>query len=172
MKRTAIVILAVAMAVAFGVVHNLVTVQISPANFTVGHARLVPSDSPLVLAIAWGVVTPFVAGLIVGIPLSLVATVGPMPKLSSAQLVLPVAALCVAMAAASVVGGVVGHARATGGSHNVPDSMVRRVPADELARFASVRTAHAWAHRAGLAGGIVLWFYAWRVRRQQRPIRA
>ena len=172
MKRTAIVILAVAMAVAFGIVHNLVTVQISAANFTVGHARIVPTNSPVALAIAWGVVTPFVAGLIVGVPLSIVATVGSKPQLDPAQLVLPIAALCMFMAVGSVVGGAVGYARARSGSHDVPESLAHRVPVDEFVRFASVRTAHAWAHRAGFAGGVMLWLYAWRVRKAQPPIGA
>jgi len=172
MKRTAIVILAVAMAVAFGIAHNLITVQISPANFTVGHARIVPTDSPVLLAIAWGMVTPLVAGLIVGVPLSIVATAGSKPQLATAQLVLPIAALCMAMAVGSVVGGAVGYARARSGSHGVPESLVRRVPLPELVRFASIRTAHTWAHRAGFVGGVVLWLYAWRVRQAQRPVGA
>ncbi len=172
MKRTAIVLLAVAMAVAFGILHNIVTVQISPANFTVGHARVAPTDSPLLLAIVWGIVTPFVAGLIVGVPLSLVATVGSKPQLSAAQLVLPIAALCMTMAVGSVFGGAVGYARARGGLQDIPESLARRVPSNELVRFASVRTAHTWTHRAGLAGGVVLWLYAWRVRRAQTPVGA
>jgi hypothetical protein len=172
MKRTAIVILAVTMAVAFGIVHNLVTVQISPANFTVGHARIVPTNSPVVLAIAWGLVTPFVAGLIVGVPLSMIATVGSKPQLSTAQLALPIAALCMAMAVGSIAGGAVGYARARSGSHDLPESLARRVPVHDLVRFASIRTAHTWAHRAGFAGGVVLWLYAWRIRRAQPPIGA
>jgi hypothetical protein len=170
MKRAAIVLLAVAMAIAFGILHNLVTVQISPANFTVGHARIVPTDSPLILAIAWGIATPFVAGLLVGVPLSLVATVGSRPQLSAARLVLPIAALCMVMAVGSVAGGAVGYARARGGSPDIGEGLARRVPSDELVRFASVRTAHAWAHRAGLAGGVFLWLYAWHVRRAQTPM--
>jgi hypothetical protein len=172
MKRMAIVLLAVAMAVAFGILHNLVTVQISPASFTVGHARIAPTDSPLVLAIVWGIATPFVAGLIVGVPLSLVATVGSKPQLSAAQFVLPIAALCMVMAAGSVVGGAVGYERARGGSLDIGESLARRVPSHEHVRFASVRTAHAWAHRAGLVGGVVLWLYAWGLRRAQPPIGA
>lgn len=172
MKRTAIVILAVAMAVAFGVVHNLVTVQISPANFTIGHAQIVPTDSPVVLAIAWGIVTPFVAGLLVGVPLSMVATIGRRPQLSAAQLALPIAGLCMVMAIGSVVGGAVAYARARSGSHDVPQSLALRVPVQEFVPFASVRTAHAWAHRAGFAGGVVLWLYAWRLRKAQPNIGA
>jgi hypothetical protein len=172
MKRAAIVFLAVAMAIAFGILHNLVTVQISPANFTVGHARIAPTDSALVLAIAWGIVTPFVAGLIVGVPLSLVATIGSKPQLSAAQLVRPIAALCMVMAVGSVVGGAAGYVRARGGSPDVPESLAGRVPSHESVRFASVRTAHTWAHRAGLAGGVLLWLYAWRVRRAQPLIGA
>ena len=43
-------------AAAYGILHDLITAHVCVEYFTIGHPRIVDSESPLVLALVWGVV--------------------------------------------------------------------------------------------------------------------
>lgn len=70
MEALRIVALAVAAAVAYGVLHDQVTARICVEYFTIGHPLLVPSYSPTLLALAWGVVATWWVGLVGGLVLA------------------------------------------------------------------------------------------------------
>jgi hypothetical protein len=56
MRFIAIVALAVAAGIAYGILHDQVTARVCLEYFTIGHPPLIPSQSPTLLAIAWGIV--------------------------------------------------------------------------------------------------------------------
>lgn len=73
-------------AVVFGIAHDLVTAHVAVEYFTVEHPRLVDSQSPIVMALLWGVVATWWVGLIGGVVLSLANGVGRGPSLADATL--------------------------------------------------------------------------------------
>ena len=151
-----IVLLGVGAAVVFGVLHNQVTVRISPEFFTRGHPNIFPFTSPAVLALAWGVLRPLVSGLIVSIPAAALATAGRRPQLSARDMRAPILALCLAMATGSVLGGIAGYRSAANSS---------REPPAEGVRYRAVEGAHRAAHATGAAGAVALWIHTLRRRR-------
>jgi hypothetical protein len=56
MQSIAIIFLSVAAAIVYGIVHDQITARICIEYFTIGHPRLIDSDSPTVLGLFWGVV--------------------------------------------------------------------------------------------------------------------
>lgn len=68
-----------AAAVVYGVVHDQITVRISPEYLMDWHPEIVPSQDPTVVALAWGVVATWWFGLILGAVLSAAATLGKRP---------------------------------------------------------------------------------------------
>lgn len=65
-----ILILAFLGAVLYGAVRDQVTARICLEYFTVMHPPLVESQSPTVVALAWGVVATWWMGLLLGLPLA------------------------------------------------------------------------------------------------------
>lgn len=66
MKFIRIVLAAVGAAVGYGIVHDQITVRISPEYFTIGHPRLIETSSLTILALFWGVVATWWVGLPLG----------------------------------------------------------------------------------------------------------
>src|SRR5215472_606893 len=105
MQSLAIIFLAVAAAVGYGIIHDQITARICVEYFTIGHPRLINSDSPTVLAIFWGVVATWWVGLPLGLGLTVAARAGRRPKLKAQDLVIPVLRLLGCMLGVATVFG-------------------------------------------------------------------
>lgn len=66
-------------AILFGIVHDLISIRISPAYYTIYHPELIASRNLNLIALSWGVVATWWIGLGAGVFLGLVATAGRLP---------------------------------------------------------------------------------------------
>ena len=76
------ILLGVTASIAYGVVHDQISVRISPPYLMDWHPKIVESRDPTIVALAWGVVATGWFGLILGAVLALAATVGKRPTVS------------------------------------------------------------------------------------------
>ena len=72
-------------AIVYEIAHDQVTARVCVEYFTIGHPPLIPSESPTLLALAWGVVATWWVGLPLGIMLAVAARAGRRPKLATAS---------------------------------------------------------------------------------------
>ncbi|MCA8941727.1 MAG: hypothetical protein KDB80_04135 [Planctomycetes bacterium] len=84
-----IVLLCVVAAVGFGIVHDQITARVCVEYFTIGHPRILATDSPTELGIFWGVIATWWVGAILGLGLAFAARRGAAPKRNAASLVRP-----------------------------------------------------------------------------------
>lgn len=77
-----IVLEAVGLSIAYGIAHDLVTAHVWVEYFTVHHAHIVDSDSPILMALIWGVLATFWVGLFAGVVLVVCNRFGRHPRLS------------------------------------------------------------------------------------------
>ena len=164
MQVVAIIITSVAAAILYGILHDQVTARICIEYFTIGHPRLIDSDSPTVLGLFWGVVATWWVGLPLGVGLAIAARVGSRPKLNCAQLVRPIGLLLCAMFGVAIVAGMIGYFTSSAGTFRLVSHLAARVPADKHVAFLTVGWAHSASYLAGFIGGIVLWIMTWRRR--------
>lgn len=80
-----IVLDAVALSIAYGIAHDLVTAHVWVEYFTIHHAHIVDSDSPIVMALIWGVLATFWVGLFAGVLLVVCNRFGRWPRLPVAR---------------------------------------------------------------------------------------
>lgn len=74
------------LAIAYGIIHDLVTAHVAVEHFTVHHVRLVASESPIVMALLWGVIATWWFGAGAGLLFALAAQIGDrLPKLGAHQ---------------------------------------------------------------------------------------
>lgn len=110
MRFLSVVLLAVLAAVAYGVVHDQVTVRASLEYFTIGHPPVFDTDSPTLLALGWGVLATWWVGLPLGVLLATASQAGRRhPPLSRRAVARLTGALLVVMAIASAVSGTLGY---------------------------------------------------------------
>lgn len=73
------VVTSIVASVAYGLVHDQITIRICPEYFTIWHPHVIDTDSLTVLALVWGVIATWWVGLILGIVLGFFAVYGSKP---------------------------------------------------------------------------------------------
>src|SRR5260370_36733472 len=106
MQAIAILVISILAAVIYGVLHDQVTARICVEYFTVGHPPVFHTDDPTLLGIGWGIIATWWVGLLLGVPLAIVARAGSRPKRSARSLVRPIAILMGANAVCALIAGI------------------------------------------------------------------
>jgi hypothetical protein len=162
LRFLSIVLLCIAAAVVYGMIHDQITIRVSREFFTVLHPQILPEGtSRTVLALAWGVLATWWVGLILGIVLALCSCCGKRPKLSARDLVRPIIKLLLVMALGAAAAGWIGYCLAT---HDVlvPSRFViDNVPSDKIDGVMAAGAAHTTSYTLGFVGGIVLSIRVW-----------
>lgn len=164
MQSLGIVLMCVAAAVCYGVIHDQVTARVCVEYFTVGHPPIFGTDDPTLLGLGWGVLATWWVGLLLGIPLALVARAGSRPRRSIKLLARPIARLLGAMALSAFVAGVAGWLLASAGVVFLVGPIARELPADRHVPFLADLWAHSTSYLVGFVGGVVVMGLVWRSR--------
>ena len=165
MQFVGIVLMCVAAAVAYGIAHDQVTARVCVEYFTVGHPPVFDTDDPTLLGLGWGVIATWWVGLLLGVPLAVVARIGSRPKRSVRSLVRPVAGLMVVTGACALVAGVVGWLLARNGLVVLVGPVADQLPADRHVPFLADLWAHSASYLVVLGGGLVVLVRVWRSRK-------
>ena len=156
MRGLAIVALCVLAAVTYGVAHDQVTARVCVEYFTVGHEPIFGTDDPTLLGLGWGILATWWVGMILGIPLALVARVGNWPKRSPRSLVLPIARLMAVTACGTLAAGMLGWLLGRTGVVVLVEPLATEVPADKHVAFLAALWAHSASYLFGFVGGVVV----------------
>jgi hypothetical protein len=155
MPSLRIILLCIAAAVFYGILHDQITARICLEYFTVAHPRIIDTDSPTLLALYWGFAATWWVGALLGIPLAVASRAGSWPRLSPAQLVRPIAILLVVMAFFAVGSGLTGFLLVSRGNIDV-GYWADLIPRSAHARFLADAFAHLASYGVGFLGGIVV----------------
>jgi H+/Cl- antiporter ClcA len=156
MEAAKIVLLCIAAAVVYGILHDQVTARVCVEYFTIGHPPVFHTESPTLLGLGWGIVATWWVGVILGIPAALVSRVGSWPKIDAARLIRPIGRLLIVMACAALVAGIVGYVLARTGRAWLVEPLKSQVPAERHAGFIADLCAHLASYGVGFVGGIII----------------
>ena len=129
------------MAIGYGIVHDMVTAHIAVEYFTEWHPRIIESQSPVAMALLWGVLATWWVGLMGGFVIVASALLGPWPILTARQVLRKVliTQVVVFIAAFSVMGvillGFYGQGAWTWGSNLAFKSRMMMVQATHTASY-------------------------------------
>ena len=164
MESLKIVLLSIAAAIAYGILHDQVTARICVEYFTIGHAPIFGTEDPTLLGIGWGILATWWVGLFLGAPMAIVARAGKRPKRDAASLVRPIAILMAVSACGAVVAGLLGWMLASRDVVRLVGPMAEAVPADRHVAFLIDGFAHTASYGFGFVGGLILMALVWRSR--------
>jgi hypothetical protein len=165
----AIVGLCLVAAIAYGIVHDQITARICLEYFTIGHPRIFNTESPTLLALAWGVIATWWAGFLLGWPLAFAARAGHGPRRDPQSLVRPIGLLLAVMAISAALAGLIGYWLAKSGAIYLLGPLADRIPRNRHAAFLADLWTHLASYAVGFVGGIIVII---RVRLSRRSIRA
>jgi len=165
MEFLKIVMLGIVAAVMYGLVHDQITARVSLEYFTIGHSRVIASDSPTLLATYWGVAATWWVGALLGLCLGLAARVGSRPSQTMHRLIKPVGLL---MLCTGALAGLVGGAAFVGAAVHwisIPVSAAPQVPPERERVFLAVQWTHLASYAVGTMRGLALCISVWLKRR-------
>jgi hypothetical protein len=164
MQAIAIVVISVLAAVIYGVLHDQVTARVCVEYFTIGHPPVFHTDDPTLLGIGWGIIATWWVGLLLGVPLAIVARTGDRPKRSARSLIRPIAILMGVNAVCALIAGGIGWWLAIRRDASLSPWMAALVPAEKHASFIADYYAHLTSYSIGFLGGLVVLAIVWRSR--------
>ncbi len=168
MQSLRIVALCIGAAMLYGVLHNQVTARVCLEYFTIGHPPVFDTESPTVIAIGWGILATWWMGLLLGVPLALVARAGSRPRRDALSLIRPTCFLLGVMALGALLAGIIGSVLAASGAVILVEPLASRVPQERHVAFIADLWAHSSSYLVGLLGGIVVMWQVWRSRGSAR----
>jgi hypothetical protein len=142
--------------IVYGICHDQVTARVCIEYFTVGHTPVLQTDSPTLLALAFGTMATWWVGLILGVLAALASRSGSWPKVDAAHLIRPIACLLVVVAVASLLAGLTGYRLARSSGFVLPDPLGSRISQARHALFLANTLAHLAAYAVGLLGGLAI----------------
>ena len=170
MESLKIVLFCIVAACLYGIGHDMITAHTCVQYFTVAHPMIIPTASPVVLALLWGVIATWWVGLLLGIPLAIACRAGRKNKKTVRDLVRPVLILLAAMFVLSMLAGLLGYNASRAGVVFLIEPLASRIPADLHHRFLFDLWAHQAAYAVGIIGGfiIVTWIAVKRIKKAMR----
>ncbi len=168
MQWLKIIALCTLAAITYGIVHDQVTVRICIEYFTIGHPRIIESEDPTLLALAWGVVATWWVGLPLGLGVASVARLGRLPKRSAQSLVRPLLIVLAVTEVTSIISGFLGAIAFASGAVRLLEPIASRVPSDQHIRFGICLWAHSAAYFVGVICSFVLIVQIWRSRMRSK----
>jgi hypothetical protein len=165
MESIKIIAFSIAAACVYGIAHDLVTAHVCIEYFLPPmHPIIVPTDSPFLLALIWGIVATWWVGLLLGIPLAVVCRFGQRPKLTVKNIVRPVLFLLIILYIVSMLLGVVGYIAGQMKWIWLLPPLADAVVPERHALFLFDLWAHLAAYVLGAIGGIMLMYRLWKKR--------
>jgi hypothetical protein len=159
-----IVLVCVAAAVCYGIIHDQFTARICIEYFTVFHPPVFATHSPTLQGIGWGIIATWWVGAFLGIMLAVAARAGSRPKLTAVALLRPIGKLLLTMAACAALSGFLGFVLAESNIIYPPNWVATSLPATAHSRFMADWWAHNASYLSGFLGGIVVCVIAFRRR--------
>ena len=170
MEKAKIVLLSVLAAVAYGILHDQITVRLCIEYFTVAHPPIFHTTSPTLLAICWGSVATVWVGIAMGSLLAMVSQSDGLLPVPLARLRTGILRLLATMAVCASLAGVAGYELARFAIVPFPAVLGRMIPPTHHERFMAAWFAHNTSYLVGFAGGGFWIFSLWRERGMPRVL--
>jgi hypothetical protein len=153
MESLKIILVCIAAAVFYGIVHDQFTARICIEYFTVFHPPVFGTQSPTLLGIGWGIIATWWVGAILGVLLAFASRAGSRSKLFASALLVSIARLLFVMAAFALFSGLTGFLLARRGLIAPPMWVASNLAPSDYPRFMADWWAHNASYGVGFFGG-------------------
>ena len=165
MEALKILLTSILLAIFYGILHDLITAHISVEYFTVGHPKIIESESPLQLALLWGVIATWWVGAILGSALALSARIGRNPRIGIKALIPPLLKLLGIIGLSALIAGIIGYVLTKTEVIHLANHLATEIPVERHHLFLIAGWAHGASYLVGIIGGIVVCVQTWRRRK-------
>jgi hypothetical protein len=151
-----IILLASVAMIIYASCQDQVSARLASEYFTIGHPPIPGLSDPALLGLVWGFLGGFPGGIMLGIPVAMVARFGPLPQLAARQLIRPLLFFLAGVAAMTLVAGLSGWYNAEVVNIAIGAPWDAAIPPERHRRFFIVACAHFGTYLGGVILGLGL----------------
>jgi hypothetical protein len=167
MTSLKIVLLVLFSTIAYGILHDTITANLCVEYFTIGHPKVIASESPFMLALVWGIIATWWLALPIAILMAVVSQTGKAPKLSLKEVSKTVFRLLGIMALLALVAGITGYLLAESGAIWLVPELAEQIDAQAHSRFLAAGWSHGASYLSGIIGTLIVCILLYRKRKAQ-----
>lgn len=162
----AILALFTAASVVYGVVQDLVLVQVCPEFFAFPRRGEPDLPSPMMLALRQGVMASWWGGAMLGVALAIAARIGKRPGYTWKMLIRPAGFLLGTIAIFSALAGIAGYLLASAGNVVLTDEIKKAIASSKWSTFQSCWFTHMTSYYVAFVGGSMQVVWVWLSRKR------
>ncbi len=159
-----IILVSIALAILYGILHDLVTAHICVEYFSIVHPKIITSNSPVALAFVWGVLATWWVGLLLGVSFVIAARSGKRRKVGLAQVLRSLIRLMITMVVVASISGAIGYYCSVAGFIYLLEPVASLVPEEKHDLILLCGWAHGASYLTGLVGGLLVCLKIWKGR--------
>ena len=161
-----IITTSILLAVGYWIIHDQITINISLEYFTIGHPIIIQNNSPIIIALAWGIIATWWAGLIIGILIATAALAGTQPKLGLKGVLKPMLSLILAMFYFATLSGFIGFLLADNELIFLNKTLSQNITKSKHNQFLIAGWSHGASYLTGFIGALIICFKIWNKRKK------
>lgn len=156
MKFFKTILTTLAIAIAYGILHDLVTAHLCVEYFTIGHPKIIESESPILLALIWGVIATWWVALPMGIFIAGFNHFGSRPTLEFNLILKLILKLILIMFSVALLAGIIGYVLTELNVIYLLPRLADHIDATKHSKFLAAGWAHTSSYLSGIIGTIVI----------------
>ncbi len=154
MTTLKIILSTLILAVSYGIVHDLVTAHLCVEYFTIGHPVIIESESPVLLALTWGVIATWWVALPMGLLVAGFSQFGKRPTLEFREVIKLILKLLFIMFGIALIAGIVGYILTELDIIYLVPRLAEKMDSSKYSKFLAAGWAHTSSYLSGIIGTI------------------
>lgn len=143
-------------AIAYGIIHDMITAHLCVEYFTIGHPKIIESESPILLALTWGVIATWWVALPMGILIAAFNHLGKRPSLEFNRVLKLIVKLMLFMFGIALFSGIIGYVLSEMGIIYLVPRLADQIPPSKHSEFLAAGWAHSSSYLSGVLGTAIL----------------
>lgn len=156
MKFIKTILTTLVFAIAYGILHDLVTAHLCVEYFTIGHPKIIESESPILLALIWGVIATWWVALPMGIFIAGFNHFGSQPTLEFNVILKLILKLILIMFGVALLAGIIGYVLTELNVIYLVPRLADYIDVTKHSKFLAAGWAHTSSYLSGIVGTIVI----------------
>jgi hypothetical protein len=156
MTSLKIIISVFCMAISYGIIHDMITAHLCVEYFTIGHPRIIKSESPILLALTWGFIATWWVALPMGLLIAGFNQFGKKPSLEYAEVLHLILKLILIMFGIALLSGIVGYVLTELNIIKLIPRLAEQMDSTKHSKFLSAGWAHAASYLSGVIGTMII----------------
>lgn len=153
---TRIILSSILIAIIYGILHDLITASLCVEYFTVGHPKIIKSESPIALAFLWGTIATWWVGLPMGILIACFSQLGKKPILSFREIIRLIIRLVMVMFSLAFVAGIIGYTLTELNVIYLVPRLADQMNPSQHSKFLAAGWSHGASYLVGIIGTIFI----------------